>query len=532
MLKILVKKQLGEIFRSYTYDAKKNRARSKAATIGFFVFFVVLMVGVLGGLFTFLSLAMCGEMAQVGMDWLYFTIMTLLAAFLGIFGSVFNTYSSLYMAKDNDLLLSLPIPVRVIMAARLISVYLMGLMYSAVVYLPALIVYWAVVEMSAKTVLGGLLLLVLLSIFVLTLSCALGWVVAKISQKLKNKSFITVLVSLVFIGAYYFFYAKAQSLLAELLANAVYYGDSIRSAAYPLYLVGRVAVGDGAAMAIVTAAVLVLFGLVWYLIARSFLKLATSTGAVAKREYREKAVQLKSVDSALLGRELAHFTASANYMLNCGLGTLGLVIGAAALVWKGGTFLPMLEMVFDGRPGALSVLLCAGLCTLVSMNDMAAPSVSLEGKSLWLAQSLPVKTWQVLRAKLRMHLLLTAVPAALCGVCVAIVSPAAAAQTALALVVAALFTVLSALLGLFLGLKMPNLHWTSEITPIKQGGAVALAMLSGMVYAALLAGGFFLIGWRMGYMAFMAAFAAVTLAACVLLLRWIKTKGCAVFANL
>ena len=50
MLKILVKKQLGDIFRSYTYDAKKNRARSKGATIGFIVLFVVLMVGVLGGL--------------------------------------------------------------------------------------------------------------------------------------------------------------------------------------------------------------------------------------------------------------------------------------------------------------------------------------------------------------------------------------------------------------------------------------------------------------------------------------------------
>ena len=206
-------------------------------------------------------------------------------------------------------------------------------------------------------------------------------------------------------------------------------------------------------------------------------------------------------------------------MLNCGMGILGLVIGAAALVWKGGSFLPMLEPVFADRPGALSVLLCAALCTLVGMNDMAAPSVSLEGKSLWLAQSLPVTSWQVLRAKLRMHLLLTAIPAALCGICVA-------------LVVAALFTVLSALLCLFLGLKMPNLHWTSEITPIKQGGAVALALLSGVVYAALLAAGFFLIGWRMGYMAFMAAFAVVTLAACVLLLRWLKTKGCTVFANL
>lgn len=532
MLNILIKKQLGEIFRSYTYDAKKNRARSKAATVGFFVFFAVIMVGVLGGLFTFVSLAMCDAMASAGLDWLYFTLMTLLAAFLGIFGSVFNTYSSLYMAKDNDLLLSLPIPVRTIMAARLVSVYLMGLMYSAVVYLPCLIVYWVVVDITVKTALGGILLLALLSLFVLTLSCALGWIVAKVSRKLRNKSFITVLVSLVFIGAYYFFYAQAGDLLQELLANAAQYGESIRSGAYPLYLVGRVAVGDGGAMAMVTAVVLALFALVWWLIARSFLKLATSTGTVAKKEYREKTARLRSADAALLGRELSRFTASANYMLNCGMGILGMVIGAGALVWKGGSFLPMLEPVFASRPGALSVLLCAALCTLVGMNDMAAPSVSLEGKSLWLAQSLPVTSWQVLRAKLRMHLLLTAVPAALCGICVAVVSPAGAAQTALALVVAALFTVLSALLNLFLGLKIPNLHWVSETTPIKQGGAVALALLGGVVYAALLAAGFFLIGWRMGYMAFMAAFAVVTLAACVLLLRWIKTKGCAVFAAL
>ena len=201
MLKILVKKQLGEIFRSYTYDAKKNRARSKAATVGFIVLFAVIMVGMLGGLFTLLSLQLCAPLADAGLAWFYFTLMTLLAAFLGIFGSVFNTYSTLYMAKDNDLLLSMPIPVRTVMAARLVSVYLMGLMYSGVVLLPAIIVYWAVVGITASVVVGCLIQLLLLSVFVLTLSCVLGWVVAKISQKLKNKSFITVLVSLVFIGA-------------------------------------------------------------------------------------------------------------------------------------------------------------------------------------------------------------------------------------------------------------------------------------------------------------------------------------------
>ena len=35
MLKLLVKKQLFEIFRSYFYDAKKNKARTKGATIGY-----------------------------------------------------------------------------------------------------------------------------------------------------------------------------------------------------------------------------------------------------------------------------------------------------------------------------------------------------------------------------------------------------------------------------------------------------------------------------------------------------------------
>ena len=69
MLKLLVKKQLTEIFRAYIYDAKKNRARSKAATVGYIIFFVLLMVGVIGGMFTVLSLTMCRSMAKAGMSW-------------------------------------------------------------------------------------------------------------------------------------------------------------------------------------------------------------------------------------------------------------------------------------------------------------------------------------------------------------------------------------------------------------------------------------------------------------------------------
>ena len=234
MLSALLKKQLQEIFRSYFYNAKQGKARSCASTVGYFAFFAVLMVGVLGGMFTYLAHSLCAPFAAAGMEWLYFTIMAMVAIVLGAFGSVFNTYSSLYLAKDNDLLLSMPIPVRTILLSRLLSVYLMGLLYSGVVLLPAMIVYWVTVSAAPAALAGGLLLFALVTIFVLTLSCALGWVVAKISLKLKHRSITVVLTSLLFLGAYYFVYFKAQSFLSELVTNAAYYGAQIRGKAYPL----------------------------------------------------------------------------------------------------------------------------------------------------------------------------------------------------------------------------------------------------------------------------------------------------------
>lgn len=301
MLKLLVKKQLTEIFRAYLYDAKKNRARSKAATIGYIVFFVLLMAGVIGGMFTTLSLTMCRSMAEAGMSWFYFAIMGLMAILLGAFGSVFTTYSSLYLPKDNDQMLSLPIPVDTLIAARLLGVYLMGLMYSGVVVLPAIIVYWATVSAAPLHLLAGVLFLLLISLFVMAISCLLGWVVAKVSLKLKNKSFVTVVLSLVFFGLYYYFFSfKATSLLTELLQNIALYGDKVRSSAYPVYLFGQAGAGDPLSMLLLTVAIAVLFGLTWLLLSRSFLSIATASGHVGRKVYRAKAVRCRSISSALL----------------------------------------------------------------------------------------------------------------------------------------------------------------------------------------------------------------------------------------
>ena len=154
MLGILIKKQLMEIFRGYFYDTKKNKARSKWATIGLIVLFAILMIGLLGGMFFGLAYSLCEPLCAFGLDWLYFALMGLVAIVLGIFGGVFTTFTGLYLAKDNDLLLSMPIPVRTIVAGRLVTVYLLGLMYSGVVTVPAVIVYWMTVKPGAAQIIG------------------------------------------------------------------------------------------------------------------------------------------------------------------------------------------------------------------------------------------------------------------------------------------------------------------------------------------------------------------------------------------
>ena len=165
------------------------------------------------------------------------------------------------------------------------------------------------------------------------------------------------------------------------------------------------------------------------------------------------------------------------------------------------------------------------------MNDMATPSVSLEGKSLWLAQSLPVKPWQVLRAKLKVQLALTVLPALVPLACMAFILPVTAALP-LVFAETLAYIAFSACLGLTLGVARANLTWTSELMPIKQSLAVTIALFGGWLYAIVFAGLYLWQGWKLGAAAYLAIAAAVTLAVTALLLRWLKTKGAQRFAML
>ena len=532
MLKVLLKKQLSEVFKGFFYDSKKNRMRSKPAIAAFCLFYLLVLVGILGGLFTMLSLTLCDSLTAVGMGWLFFVIMGIIAIVLGAFGSVFNTYAGLYLGKDNDLLLSMPIPVRTIVTARLTSVYLMGAMYALTAIVPAVIVYWIVAGATAANVICGILLIFVITVIVLLLSCLLGWVVAKISLKLKNKSFVTVLLSLVFIGLYYFVYFKANTFINNLILHADVYGERIRGAAYGLYVFGRMGEGDWLSAAIVLAAVAVLSVLTWIILSRSFLRIATSSGKTTRVRYVEKTVRQKSVFRAFFGKELSRLTSSASYMLNCGLGVLFIPAAGILLLLKGRMIYAAIDAFFPVRTGTAAVLLLTLLCFAASMNIMAAPSVSLEGKTLWLPLSLPVDPKVALRAKAFVQILLTAVPMLFAGICTGIILDASPAVRILMVILPPVYAVFCAFFDLMIGTKMAILSWTNEMVPIKQSGAVMVTLFGGMGFSMLIFGVYVLIGYRLGPALYLGILTLLFAAASFALLRWIDRTGSRIFSEL
>lgn len=532
MLRALFWKQMIELNQSFFQDRKTGKAKSKAAVKLSIIGFAAFLLVILGGIF-FVVAYQTRSVLYEGLDWLYFLIMGSIAAALGIFGSVFNTYASLYQAKDTELLLAMPIPARDLLLIRLSGVYLMGVIYSAVVYIPTLIVYAMCGEGTVLSFLTAVWFGVLLSAFVLILSCILGWLVAQISGRLRHKSLITVAVSLLFMVGYYYFYFRSSELLNNIALYAAEVGGMLEERFPLLVMIGSAATGKPMSVLIVTLAVLLMVAVVFRVLERSFLKLALGNSVGRQTRYKEKRMEVRSASFALLRKEGARFLASSTYMLNCAMGTIFMVIGGAVLLvrreWIAQTYEAFRNMLLgegiDLGKGLIAVGIVVVGCTLISMNDISTLSVTMEGKNLWLTQSLPITSWQILKSKLTLHFLITGIPAAFFVSTALIALRPAVIEGVLLCMVLLLFVLLSDSFGLFLNLKRPKLEWTSETAAIKQNTSVLFAMLSGWLLTVLM-GAVYICTWKvLGSKGFLILWIIIFALLASALLLWLKRRG-------
>lgn len=531
MLKILLKLRLRSLLSqmggSRTDKTGKAKKRGKGAMIllALLLLYCVVVFFLMFMGFFYLLADGCAASGQMEV---YFGAGAVVAVVLSVMGSVFSTQSLLFDARDNELLLSMPIKPRLILISRLLTAVLLNLFFTLLVMLPCLISAGLLgaltVGMGVAAAIGSLLLPLLST----ALCCLFGWLISLITARVRNKAVVNTVFSLAFLAVFFFVYFRFESLMAaenaaaSIAAMIPALGRAL-TAYLPLLLWFGKGVAAPAYMALFALVTVGGFALTVWLLSLNFTKLALGKSAGRRRRYTHQALQVSSVRGALLKKELRRFTSSAVYMMNCGLGLVLILIAAVLAAVKGPALLAMLPAHWRPLVGVVATLL---LCFPGFMNDITAPSVSLEGKSLWISQTLPIDMYHVLMAKVNLQLVLCAPVLLAASVVFAVVLRADVQLTLLMVLLPQLMNLLNALFGLTMNLAFPKFDWANEAVPVKQGMALLLTMLATMVYTmapALLY--FFLLGSLLTPMAFLWLYGGLTAVLCLVLWRYLRVRG-------
>ena len=152
MLKSLVKIRLqGLFFRSLKTAKKESTSFGK-------IIFMLLIIGYVAVVFGLMFGVMFNEILKpfslIGYEWLYFGIMGILVVLLCFIGSVFVTQREIYGAKDNELLLSMPIKTKDILLSRVFVLLIVNYLYEALFVVPGMIVYFYQTSSVRRTFTG------------------------------------------------------------------------------------------------------------------------------------------------------------------------------------------------------------------------------------------------------------------------------------------------------------------------------------------------------------------------------------------
>lgn len=527
MMRALLSVRFRAMFAGLMRQARQKKKKSTGMVILFAILYLYLAAVIVGMMcLTFAQLAPVYH--AVGLDWLYFAMAGLMGLGLSIFGSVFTTQNQLYDARDNDLLLSMPIQPGAILMSRMIPLLILNTLFVALVMVPASVMYAILVKVSVLNLVIQLVTLMAVSLLSQAVCCLLGWGLHLLLSHI-NKSAASVLYMVLFLGIYFGVYSQMGSIMNAMTANAAGIASGLKGWAWPIYALGMGCMGDLLLMLAFVAISALAFLVVCRVLSVTFLRSATTRRTAKRRKLDLSAGKAGTAAQAILFKEWRHYLGSPVYLTNMGIGILMVAaLAAAGLIFRGKLLDTLAEFAAVGLDltGYISLIICGGLSFLVSTMVVSAPSVSLEGKNLWILKSMPLSARQILLAKLEFHLILTTPVTMAAGLVLSIAYGCDLLNILLCAVVPGLLTVLCGILGMVCGLRWAKLDWLSEAYPCKQGAAVAITMFSMMGLPVMLGlGYFFLAGKGLTPELFLALCAVILAAASFGLYRLLTTWG-------
>lgn len=462
--------------------------------------------------------AMYQTLSPLRLEYLAYDITLLLLSLTTLILSLPFAMSVLFLAKDIEYLLPMPLSPWQIAGAKLCTVLLYEYITTAAVGIPMLAGIGTAAHHGIAYFLFAALVLLALPILPVIYGCLLGVLILPLTTKLRRKEAVTTLFSILIIllasGAGLLFSYFGET-LGSLDIAAIITGNKqlLIQAEYifpNLLLAGRALKSTAPAMLllyVLTAAAAILV----FLLAgnRFYLKAVSGMNEVSqKREKLSAAEEMRAlktsgiVKSCAL-REWKLLVRTPVYFLNCVLSAflVPVILLAALIVPLLGNmeelqkFLPQVSQLFqmfgtDQLSGVLMLTVFALTTLFCTMNLSAATCISREGSNFIEMKYIPVPYKKQLQGKMLCAVSLS-FAATLPYTFLLVFAGAVILKTPVWLLLPALainvFTVFTVSYFQLLGdLWKPKLSWTSEQAAVKQNFIAMLTMLGSFLVCLLL----------------------------------------------
>lgn len=531
MLKVLMSAKLASLKSWATGASSVKKQKSKFTPILYAVLFAYVAIALLFMTFVcFMSIA--EPFNKAGLSWLYFALFVMTDFVLMFIGSVFTAKSQLFEAKDNQILLSMPIKPSDILLSRMSAILFINYLLDIVVALPAGVAWVMQCHVTTVGTVFFIIVALLLPLLSLAVSSLFGWLLSVLTSKVRRKNLMTSVLSLAFLVAYFYGTSQLSTGILKLAQNGTKLAAGLRGIA-PVYWAGSAIADENALYLLLSAVVMVVpFIIAYVILSKTFFHTVTTQRGFAKIKYVEKRQKAVSLSTALFRKEASRLFSSSMYFTNSCLGAVFMIIGGAAVI----IFMDKISLISTMIPGIkdyMPTLLTLALCMMAGMSNITAPSVSIEGRSFWIVRSIPASAEDVLKAKLKLHCSVIASAGFVASICVVIATKPDILQALMCVLVPPAFCAFTGMIGLLANLRHPDFDWKDETAAVKNSIAVLINI--GITWAVVIAAviiGYFGLWDVIPAGLYLTGLFTVISAASVLLYRSLMTTGVKLFNEL
>jgi ABC-2 type transport system permease protein len=467
---------LATVRRLYNSKTAKQKLRTFSITTGIALISIMLVSNMF-----FYSFAMADALAKIDALEALISIAVIGATLICLFMSLYMAPSYLFAFKDYDLLMSLPIKHSVILANKLFFLYVQELLAALLIALPPLVTYGIRTDCGVLYYVYAIAAVLFIPFIPLAAGGILSFITGRISSRFKSSSaFMLIctfaLIILIMAGSF-----SLNTVSAAQAQNIIFIFDLISRYYVPLAFFTKALAGQKSlfllAFILTNIVVLAVFAIVF---SKSFKSINEKMSERYKiTNFKLPALKTASPAKALFTKELRGYFSSYIYAVNTFFGMVMMTVLAFGLPVFGPDKIMKLFPASEAAAYILPIITLAFAFCIV-MTNTTAPSVSLEGKSLWILKSSPVDVLTVFRSKISVNLVLIIPLLVINSIVCAMTLHMNPVQYLVFLSTSLMYAFYTALSGLLINLYFPKMDWATQVIVVKQSMSVIIAVLAGI----------------------------------------------------